>query len=791
MINKIVKRNKEVVPFDPSKIERAIKLSFKDTVYSATEQEIAHMCDEVIEVLEVKQSEDPRYIPSVEQVQDIVERTLIANNFATAAKEYILYRAKRNKQREMQAGLMKDLAEITYAKVKDSELLRDNANIDGASSMGTMLKYGTVTSTHFNLDQVIPEKYSLRHQCGDIHIHDLEFYSLTETCCQIDIKKLLARGFNTGHGFIRPPQSIRSYSALACIAIQSNQNDMHGGQSIPNFDFGMAPGVRLSYMKQLRDSVRVYLEIESMFTQAALDKIDVDLKAALNKLYQEYCEVAGQSDTFVGTDRIRQTVLDVLGLAIGKKNSQAYFKLINRCCKFAMERALKKTEEETQQACEAFIHNLCSMHSRAGAQVPFSSINFGTDTSLEGRMTIRGILQATWNGLGGGETPIFPISIFKLRTGVNYLPTDPNYDLFMLACEVSAKRMFPNFVNLDAPFNAQYYKEGDYNTEVAQMGCRTRVIGNRNKDAEVTGGRGNLSFTSINLPRLGIIARGDWTRFYELLDERLELVKDQLLHRFRIQCARHVYNYPFLMGQGIWLDSEKLKRTDTIAEVLKHGTLSIGFIGLAETLFAMTGAHHGESEAAQKKGLEIVEHMRNYADAQSEKYDLNFTLIATPAEGLSGRFLRIDQQHYGIIAGITDKDYYTNSSHVPVYYDISAAEKIKIEAPYHALENAGHICYVEMNGDPLKNIDSFVEVVKYMHDCGVGYGAINHPIDRDPVCGYNGIIDNECPGCHRHEGTDGEPGFERIRRITGYLVGTLDRFNSAKKSEEHDRIKHF
>ena len=434
---------------------------------------------------------------------------------------------------------------------------------------------------------------------------------------------------------------------------------------------------------------------------------------------------------------------------------------VKRIVKISKEKALQKTDRITYQAMEAFIHNLNTMHSRAGAQVPFSSINFGTDTSAEGRMIIKNYLLALDAGLGHNETPIFPISIFKVKEGVNYNQEDKNYDLFKLACEVSAKRLFPNFSFIDSPFNLEYYKEGDYNTEVGYMGCRTRVLANvADKDKCVTAGRGNLSFTSINLPRLGIkhgIATkerkvADMEGFYKELDELLELVKDQLLERFEIQCNKRVYNFPFLIGEGLWLDSEKLKPTDKLRRVLKHGTLTVGFIGLAECLKALIGKHHGESEEAQKLGLEIIGHMKDKMDEYALKYNLNFGVIATPAEGLSGRFTRIDKAIYGNLKGITDREYYTNSFHVPVYYNISAAKKIHLEAPYHALTLAGHITYIELDGDTASNVKAFEKIVRIMKEEGIGYGAINHPVDRDPVCGYVGVIGDVCPKCGRKAG---------------------------------------
>ena len=399
-------------------------------------------------------------------------------------------------------------------------------------------------------------------------------------------------------------------------------------------------------------------------------------------------------------------------------------------------------------------------------------------------------MLTTEDGLGHGETPIFPIQIFRVKDGVNLNPGEPNYDLFKLACRCSAKRLFPNFSFIDAPYNLQYYKPGHPETEIADMGCRTRVIGNTyDPTREICNGRGNLSFTSINLPRIAIKARGDINRFFEDLDHKMDLVVDQLLERFEIQCRKHVYNYPFLMGQGVWIDSDKLSWNDEVREVLKHGTLSIGFIGLAETLKCLIGTHHGEDERAQNLGLDIISHMRARCDEESKKRNLNFSLLATPAEGLSGRFVKMDKARFGVIPGVTDRDYYTNSFHVPVYYPISAFDKIRIEAPYHALTNAGHISYIEMDGDPLDNLEAFEKIIRYMQKCGIGYGSVNHPVDRDPVCGYTGIIKDECPHCGRKE-KDAEIGFERIRRITGYLVGTLDRFNNAKRAEEHDRVKH-
>ena len=662
--------------------------------------------------------------------------------------------------------------DLTFKDAKDNDIKRENANIDGDTAMGTMLKYGSEGAKQFNKLFVLRPEHAKAHEEGDIHIHDLDFLTLTETCCQIDLIKLFKGGFCTGHGFLREPNDIASYSALAAIAIQSNQNDQHGGQSIPNFEYAMAIGVAKSYKKIYKKNLIKALDIYEI----------ENAEEVANKI----TETLAAKDIVPKLEKDEYMIEEAKELAkIGIKDEN-----IKKIQKFTKKYSEQEIDRATYQAMEAFVHNLNTMHSRAGAQIPFSSINYGTDTTPEGRLVIKNIMLATDAGLGNGETAIFPIHIFKVKEGVNYNKQDPNYDLFKLAIRVSAKRLFPNFSFIDAPFNLQYYKEGDYRTEIAYMGCRTRVAGNvYDKDREIVTQRGNLSFTSINLPRLGILAKGDINKFYEMLDEKLNLVSDQLMDRYKIQAKKRVKNYPFLMGQGVWLDSDKLDYEDEIGEILKHGTLSIGFIGLAECLVALTGKHHGESEECQKLGLEIIKHMRDFTDRLCEETHFNYSVIATPAEGLSGRFVRIDAKKFGKIKGITDREYYTNSFHVPVYYNIGALDKIKIEAPYHALTNGGHISYIELDGDPLKNLDAFEACVRCMKEAGIGYGSINHPIDRDPICGYNGIIDNVCPKCGRKEG-DGKQNFERIRRITGYLVGTVDRFNNAKRAEVNDRVKH-
>ena len=770
MISYIIKRDGRREQFDLDKIANAVFRAAQSVggTDAAMARDVAEKTCALYEQLHGSQE------PTVEEIQDLVEKELIECGHAQTAKAYILYRYERTRDREVKSNLMKIMNELTFDSAKDSDIKRENANIDGDTAMGTMLKYGSSAAKEFYEMRVLKPEHAKAHRNGDIHIHDLDFLTLTTTCCQIDLIQLFQHGFSTGHGFLREPNDISSYSALACIAIQSNQNDQHGGQSVPNFDYAMAGGVKKTYRKRYLQNVARALEILT----------DIEEPQAFVKSYA----AAIQQET---------GLIPCLANNNGYQEAEAQ-KLSERLTAdqiatiqaFAKKNAYRETNRATYQAMEALIHNLNTMNSRAGAQTPFSSINYGTDTTPEGRMVIENVLLAEEAGLGNGETPIFPIHIFKVKEGVNYNKEDPNYDMFKLACRVSAKRLFPNFAFLDAPYNLQYYKPGDYRTEIAYMGCRTRVIGNEyDPTREIVTGRGNLSFTSINLPRLAIKANGDIDKFFTLLNNMMDLTIEQLTDRFAIQCQKKVRNYPFLMGQGVWLDSEGLGPDDSVAEVLKHGTLSVGFIGLAETLKALIGKHHGESAEAQELGLKIIQTMRDRTDLESKKTGLNFSVLATPAEGLSGRFVRMDRERYGVIPGVTDRDYYTNSFHVPVYYPIRAVDKIRLEAPYHALTNGGHISYVEMDGDPVQNVAAFEKVIRCMKESGIGYGSVNHPVDRDPCCGFTGIIGDSCPQCGRTEHS-GDVGFERIRRITGYLVGTLDRFNDAKRAEEHDRVKH-
>jgi len=749
MIQSIIKRDGRVVLYDQNKIAAAI-LKALEASQEGNAADAARVANDVQRDLETR---FPSEAPNIEAIQDAVERQLMNHGFNAAAKAYILYRANRTRAREAGTSLMKTIDEITNIDARISDMKRDNANIDGNTAMGSMLQIGAAGAKAYNEMYLLRPEHAKAYREGDIHIHDFDFYSLTTTCCQIDIIKLFKGGFSTGHGYLREPNSIQSYAALAAIAIQSNQNDQHGGQSIPNFDYGMAQGVAKTYRKaftrRVRDIVEDYLDLENE---------EDTIKAIIAKAE----EATGETARLESSEAYMNAVAQGLCAHYGMEAAQA-----QKLLKKAAERSYKKTDRDTKQAMEGFVHNLNTMHSRAGAQTPFSSINYGTDTTPEGRMVIRNILLALDAGLGHGETCIFPIHIFKVKEGVNYNEEDPNYDLFRLSCKVSANRLFPNYTFLDAPYNLQYYVPGRPETEVATMGCRTRVMGNvYDPDRQISYSRGNLSFTSINLPRIAIEAKGDEKVFYAKLEEMLELVCQQLLDRFEIQADKHIYNYPFLMGQGIWLDSEYLSAKDDLREVLKHGTLSIGFIGLAETLTSLYGGHHGSSEEIQKKGLEIVGFMRKFCDTRSQELKMNVTLLATPAEGLSGRFIRMDQKRYGKIAGVTDREYYTNSFHIPVWQEISAFDKIRLEGPYHALCNAGHISYVELDGDTTKNVEAFEAIVRCMHDNGIGYGSINHPVDRDPICGYVGVIGDVCPRCGRREGEELAPEkVEELRRL--------------------------
>ena len=731
----VVKRSGQRVNFNDTKVAIAVKKGF-DSVYDEyDEKDVNKVKEKVLDYIR-KEYKDRKTI-GVEDVSDAIEAVLQKMKYDEVYQSFKDYRERRAASREafvvkQQHKFVKSIEALGLKSATEENSKRENANVDGDGPMGTMLHFGSTVSREFAKAYLMDSKFAKAHDEGYIHIHDLDFWAMgTTTCTQIDLNKLFKNGFSTGHGFLRTPNSIGSYSALAAIAIQSNQNEQHGGQSIPAFDFYMAPGVLKTFKKEFKQELSDLLDFDGFKELIRFDKVVETI------------------------DKLDSIEFDLHLFDDYTQKSSRLEELFQKAYDFA----IKKTDRATFQAMEAFIHNLNTMHSRAGAQVPFSSVNFGTDTSPEGRMVIKNYLLATDEGLGHGETPIFPISIFKVKEGVNYNKDDPSYDLFRLACKVSAKRLFPNFSFIDSSFNKQFYVPGDYTTEVGYMGCRTRVLANV-CGPSVTPGRGNLSFTSINLPRIAIkhgIALGerekaDMKAFYAELDDIMELVKNQLLQRFECQCSKTRANFKFLLGSHVWINSENMDNTTRLRTVLKHGTLSIGFIGLAESLKALIGEHHGESAKAQKLGLEIIKHMREKCDEYTNEYNLNFTCLATPAEGLSGRFVAIDRSIYGKLKGITDRDYYTNSFHVPVYYKTSVKHKMEVEGPYHKFTNAGHISYVELDGDTVNNVDAFESVVRIMHDNDIGYGAINHPVDRDPVCGYVGVIKDVCPRCGRHEG---------------------------------------
>ncbi|MDD3452659.1 MAG: anaerobic ribonucleoside triphosphate reductase [Bacilli bacterium] len=739
----VIKRNGKKVDFDGAKIALAIKKGFdsieidddENNSYSYSEEDIRKIYQAVIKRIEKEYEEKIK----IEEIQDMIEEELRKQGYQDVYKSFSEYRERRNQSRNLffdekkTHKFLKSIEGLGLKSANEDNSKRENANVDGDTAMGTMLQYGSTISKEFAKSYLMKKRYSDAHDSGDIHIHDMDFLPMgTTTCMQIELDKLYKNGFSTGHGHLRAPNDIASYSALAAIAIQSNQNDQHGGQSVPAFDYYMAPGVLKTFKKLFKQQLFDILDYEDLLNFISIDRITREI----DKLDSIEFDISKFEPIYKDSKRIKDYFIK------------------------SYEKALQKTNRATYQAMEAFVHNLNTMHSRAGAQVPFSSINFGTDITAEGRMVIKNFLLATDSGLGKGETPIFPVSIFKVKEGINYNKNDKNYDLFKLACKVSSKRLFPNFSFIDAPHNIPYYKNGDFKTEVGYMGCRTRVMSDvTDCNNETTGGRGNLSFTSINLPRIAIKngiclkerTKADMQNFYQDLADMMDLVRDQLLERFEIQCSKHSYNFPFLLEQGVWTDGDKLKPNDRLRKILKHGSLTIGFIGLAETLKALIGKHHGEDEEAQKLGLEIIEFMRKRCDEYAKEYKLNFTLIATPAEGLSGRFVDIDKAIYGKLKGITDKEYYTNSFHIPVYYSIGIKEKITKEAPYHQLTNGGHISYIELDGNTAMNVEAFESVIRLMKESGIGYGAINHPVDRDPVCGYIGVIGDVCPGCGRKE----------------------------------------
>lgn len=729
---KVQKRDGRIVDFDHSLICRAILKAMNECGYDY--KEVAHKLS--LEVGNEIESE----CPTVEDIQDLVEKKLMESNMKDVARAYIIYRDKRNKARKSTSDQI--ISDIIAAKKND--ITRENANMNADTPAGMMMKIASERSKEYVMDYLLSPDVKKLVEDNILHIHDMDYYpSKSLTCVQSPIDQMLNGGFRAGHGESRPAKRIETASVMACISLETTQNEQHGGQSIPAFDFYMAPFVRKTYIEEVK-------KLEPMFG---------NLSPLYNAEIKDY------------------EVVDINGMEQLEALKQ---------------QAINMTVDRVHQAMEAFIHNMNQIHSRGGNQVVFSSINYGTDTSAEGRCVMRELLKSTYRGVGNGSTAIFPIQIWKKKRGVNYLPEDPNYDLFQLACKVTAKRFFPNFINLDAPYNHHdKWNANDPNRfiyETATMGCRTRVFENRHGE-KTSIGRGNLSFSTINLPGLALSVMNEpfdqrMRDFMFKLDEAIELIGKQLYERYKFQCTAMAKQFPLLMS-GMWMGSEKLKPEDEVREVLKHGTLGVGFIGLAECLIALVGKHHGEDDEAQRLGLDIITHFKEEVDKLANKYNLNFSVLATPAEGLSGKFTKKDKIKYGIIKGITDKDYYTNSNHVPVYYKCSATHKAEVEAPYHPLTRGGHIFYVELDGDATHNVEAVMDVVRLIDKYNIGYGSVNHNRNRCLDCGYEDASKDlkACPHC-------GSERIDRLQRITGYLVGTTDRWNSAKKAELDDRVTH-
>lgn len=659
---------------------------------------------------------------TVEEIQDIVEKTLMSLKFFEQGKSYILYRKQRENIRNSKTSLTKTFKEVLDAD--GSDISRENANVDGKAPMGLMLLFGSEIEKDYVKRYMISPKFTELHDNGDIHIHDLNMYACTFNCCNIGLKELFRKGFNTGHGTLRPPQSISTALTQAAIVVQANQNDMYGGQGIPLFDYDLSPYIAKTLGSNIKDT------IESVLGQ----EIDFNFKDFCYSL----CEKNNSSLVDESLKELESKIYEFVGDKTKK----------------VLELSRKRTFKDTFQACEGFVHNLNSLNSRAGSQVPFSSINYGTNTTPEGQMLIENTLEATEEGLGNGETSIFPVQIFKIKEGVNANPGDPNYYLLEKAVEVTSKRMYPNFVNIDVPGNIEYYQEGKPETEMATMGCRTKTLAMPDGTGRVTN-RGNIAFTTINLPRLGILAEHKIDKFFELLDQRITDCIDELLERVNYIKTKKVYNFPFLMGQNIYLGAENLGWNDSIEPALRNGTLAVGFIGIAEALKALIGKHHGESDEAYQLALKIVKRIRERTDKATSETGWMFGCFATPAEGLAERFAKIDQKKFGVIEGVTGRKFYTNSFHIPVYFPITATKKMQKEGPFHSLCNAGAITYVEMDGDPSKNLKAVMKLVQFSRKCGISYFSINHSVDRCPVCGYEGIIETDvCPHCGWKEGEE-------------------------------------
>ncbi|MDN9470177.1 anaerobic ribonucleoside triphosphate reductase [Clostridioides difficile] len=737
----VVKRDGRIVPFDEKKIINAIEKSF----LSLRNKGKSEVFDRELATLIAKKIKNkPCEKMHIEDIQDIIEFSLMASKKKDVAKEYITYREKRNIAR----GRKTYNDYMSIVNTESNDITKENANMNADTPAGMMMKFASETTKTFTDHVLLSEEAKEAMMDNYIHIHDKDYYPTKSlTCIQHPLDKIFNNGFRAGHGSSRPTKRIETSSILGCISLETVQNEMHGGQAIPAFDFYNAQSVRKTFIEEIKN-----IEI----------KDDIDLSHLYNIEIEDYI------------------IKDLKELDSEKRNVQ---------------HAINRTVWRVHQSMESFIHNMNTIHSRGGNQVVFSSINYGTDTSAEGRCIIREILKSTYEGVGNGETPIFPIQIWKVKEGVNYNPTDRNYDLYELACKVSAKRFFPNFLNLDATFNKHVkWKMCDPNRyiyEVATMGCRTRVFEDLHGE-KTSIGRGNLSFTTLNLVRMALEAKEKYpnneanrvAEFIFLLDKYSDVVARQLYDRYLFQCTAKAKQFPLLMS-GLWKNSENLNPNDDVSEVLKHGTLGVGFIGLAECLIALIGEHHGESEKAQKLGLEIISLLKSKVEKYKKKYNLNYSVLGTPAEGLSGKFTQKDKKIFGEIKNITDKDYYTNSSHVPVWYNCNVEHKAKIEAPYHELEGGGHIFYVELDGDATHNPKAIMKVVDLMKKYNMGYGSVNHTRSRCMNCGFENADSElkECPKC-------GSNSINIIQRITGYLVGTTDSWNNAKLAELKDRVTH-
>ena len=734
MILTVIKRDGRIVGFNEEKIKAAIRKAMLSTEKGEDNDLLCQISDRISYIGKEQMS--------VEEIQDLVEIELMKSERKDVAKNYISYREKRSIARRSKT---RDIF-LEIINAKSNDITRENANMNADTPAGMMMKFASETTKPFVDDYLLSSEVKEAVQNNYIHIHDKDYYPTKSlTCVQHPLNKILHDGLCAGHGESRPAKRIETASILGCISMETAQNEMHGGQAIPAFDFYLAPFVRKSYIEEIK-------KIEDLLGQKYPQLYDIEIEDYVKK----------DLDFLQDTERIKQ-------------------------------QAINQTVIRVHQAMEAFIHNMNTIHSRGGNQVVFSSINYGTDTSAEGRCIIRELLLSTFQGVGNGGTAIFPIQIWKKKRGVSYLPTDRNYDLYQLACQVSARRFFPNFLNLDAPFNThEKWNINDperYNYEVATMGCRTRVFENRFGE-KTSIGRGNLSFTTINIVKLALECReikDKETRinaFFAKLDSILEITALQLHERYNFQKTALAKQFPLLMS-SLWIGCDNLNPNDTIESVINQGTLGIGFIGLAECLIALTGKHHGEDENAQQLGLKIITYMRDRANEFCEKYQHNYSILATPAEGLSGRFTKKDKKEFGIIEGVTDKEYYTNSNHVPVYYKCNAKHKAEVEAPYHNLTRGGHIFYVEIDGDATHNPESIMQIVDLMDKYNVGYGSINHNRNKCLNCGYENSEKEmkTCPNC-------GSTNIDKLQRITGYLVGTTDRWNSSKLAELNDRVTH-